>query len=143
MCYWNVAIYKWKIQMEKLQGRIQDFKLGGGGISSTQGRIQGGRTQRAPTLKLEKKMIFWRKIVIFHTNNPKKCSRLPSQLEKNVICWRKIVIFHTKYPLSISSRARYRYVAVSVTSFISSSMVYIQTTKSPSLELFSERSFPI
>jgi hypothetical protein len=32
-----------------------------------QGRIQGGRTRRAPPLKLEKNMIFWRKIVIFHT----------------------------------------------------------------------------
>jgi hypothetical protein len=33
-----------------------------------QGRIQGGgRTRRAPRLKLKKNMIFWRKIVIFHT----------------------------------------------------------------------------
>ena len=30
----------------------------------------GGRTRRAPPLKLEKKMIFWRKIVIFHTKYP-------------------------------------------------------------------------
>jgi hypothetical protein len=37
-----------------------------------QGRIQGGgRTRRAPPLKLEKNMIFWRKIVIFHTKYPK------------------------------------------------------------------------
>jgi hypothetical protein len=37
-----------------------------------QGRIQGGggRTRRAPPLKLEKNMIFWRKIVIFHTKYP-------------------------------------------------------------------------
>ena len=31
----------------------------------------GGRTRRAPLLKLEKNMIFWRKIVIFHTKYPK------------------------------------------------------------------------
>jgi hypothetical protein len=30
----------------------------------------GGRTRRTP-LKLEKNMIFWRKIVIFHTKYPK------------------------------------------------------------------------
>jgi hypothetical protein len=37
-----------------------------------QGRIQGGgRTRLAPPLKLEKNMIFWRKIVIFHTKYPK------------------------------------------------------------------------
>jgi hypothetical protein len=36
-----------------------------------QGRIQGGgRTRLAPPLKLEKNMIFWRKIVIFHTKYP-------------------------------------------------------------------------
>jgi hypothetical protein len=36
-----------------------------------QGRIQGkGRTRRAPP-KIEKNMIFWRKIVIFHKKYPK------------------------------------------------------------------------
>ena len=30
----------------------------------------GGGTRRAPHLKLEKNMIFWRKIVIFHTKYP-------------------------------------------------------------------------
>jgi hypothetical protein len=34
-----------------------------------QGRIQGANPARAP-LKLEKNMIFWRKIVIFHTKYP-------------------------------------------------------------------------
>ena len=34
-------------------------------------RIQGGRTRRVPPLKLEKNIIFWRKIVIFHTKYPK------------------------------------------------------------------------
>ena len=40
-------------------------------IGVHQGRIQGGRTRRAPPLKLGKNMIFWRKIVIFHTKYPK------------------------------------------------------------------------
>jgi hypothetical protein len=35
-----------------------------------QGRIQGANPARAP-LKLEKNMIFWRKIVIFQTKYPK------------------------------------------------------------------------
>jgi hypothetical protein len=35
-----------------------------------QGRIQGGGGG-APPLKLEKNMISWRKIVIFHTKYPK------------------------------------------------------------------------
>jgi hypothetical protein len=37
-----------------------------------QAQIQGGRTRVPPPLKLEKNMIFWRKIVIFHTKYPKK-----------------------------------------------------------------------
>jgi hypothetical protein len=36
-----------------------------------QGRIQGGRTRRAPSPKIGKNMIFWLKIVIFHTKYPK------------------------------------------------------------------------
>jgi len=36
-----------------------------------------GRTRRARPLKLEKNMIFLRKIVIFHTKYPQKFSRLP------------------------------------------------------------------
>ena len=36
-----------------------------------QGRIQGVCSRCAPPLKLEKNMIFWRKIVIFHTKYPK------------------------------------------------------------------------
>ena len=35
------------------------------------GAIQGVRTRRVPPLKLEKNMIFWGKIVIFHTKHPK------------------------------------------------------------------------
>ena len=59
----------------------------------------GGRTRRAPPLKLEKNMIFWRKIVIFHTKYPKNLNfARPPKIGKNMIFWRKIVIFHTKYP---------------------------------------------
>jgi hypothetical protein len=36
----------------------------------TMGQIQGAHPPRAP-LKLEKNMIFWRKIVIFHSKYPK------------------------------------------------------------------------
>jgi hypothetical protein len=38
-------------------------------------RCRGG-SQRSP-LEIEKNMIFWRKIVIFHTKHPKHFSRLP------------------------------------------------------------------
>ena len=48
----------------------------------TQGRIQGGRGGAHVPPKIEKNMIFWRKIVIFQTKYPKKFSRLPPQLEK-------------------------------------------------------------
>jgi hypothetical protein len=35
------------------------------------GGSSGGRTRRAPPPKIGKNMIFWRKIVIFHTKYPK------------------------------------------------------------------------
>ena len=35
------------------------------------GGSSGGRARRAPPLKWEKYIIFWRKIVIFHTKYPK------------------------------------------------------------------------
>jgi hypothetical protein len=50
-----------------------------------------------PPLKLDKNMIFWRKVVIFHTKYPKNFAP-PSAIGKNMIFWRKVVIFHTKYP---------------------------------------------
>jgi hypothetical protein len=73
------------------QGRIEDFKLGGvhlkklcpylTSVSSTpfqgeqycvcnQGWIQGGAPGARPP-KIDKNMIFWHKIVIFHTKYPK------------------------------------------------------------------------
>jgi hypothetical protein len=56
----------------------------------------GGPPAHAPP-KIGKNIIFWRKIVIFHTNYPKIFAPL-SVIGKNMIFWRKIVIFHTKYP---------------------------------------------
>jgi hypothetical protein len=50
---------------------------------------------RAPS-KIGKNMIFWCKIVIFHTKYPKIFTP-PSAIGNNMIFWRKIVIFHTKY----------------------------------------------
>jgi hypothetical protein len=68
--------------------------------STQQGRIQGGggaHPARASPLKLEKNMIFCRKIVIFHTKYPKNF-RASLRNWKKYDFWRKIVIFHTKYP---------------------------------------------
>jgi hypothetical protein len=46
-------------------------------LGHIQGRIQGvGRTRRVPRPKIGKKMIFWRKIVIFYTKYPQQFSRL-------------------------------------------------------------------
>jgi hypothetical protein len=47
--------------------------------------------------KIGKQIIFWRKIVIFHTKYPNIFAP-PSAIGKYMISWRKIVIFHTKYP---------------------------------------------
>ena len=42
----------------------------------------GGRTRRAPPLKLEKIWVFLRKIVIFHMKYPKISRAPPLKLEK-------------------------------------------------------------
>jgi len=42
-----------------------------------QGRIQGGGAPGPRPPKIGKNMICLRKIVIFHTKYPQKCSRLP------------------------------------------------------------------
>jgi hypothetical protein len=65
----------------------------------------GAHPARAP-LKIEKNMIFWRKIVIFHTKYPKNFAP-PSAIGKNMIFWRKIVIFHTKYPKNFRASLRW------------------------------------
>ena len=61
------------------------------------GADPGGRTRRAPPLKLEK---IWFVCVKswFFTRNTSKMFAPPSAIGKNMIFWRKIVIFHTKYP---------------------------------------------
>ena len=46
---------------------------------SGQGRVHGGDK---PPPKIEKNMIFWRKIVIFHTKYPKN---VPCAIGKNII----------------------------------------------------------
>jgi hypothetical protein len=39
-------------------------------VNYFRGGSRGGRTRRAPPPKIGKNMIFWRKIVIFHTKYP-------------------------------------------------------------------------
>ena len=69
------------------------------------GRIQrGAHPARAPP-KIWKNMIFWRKIVIFHTKYPKIFAP-PSAIGKKKIFWCKIVIFHTKYPKKLCASLR-------------------------------------
>ena len=52
---------------------------------------------RAPP-KIGKNVIFFGVKSWFFTRNTSKIFAPPSAIEKNVIFWRKIVIFHTKYP---------------------------------------------
>ena len=70
-----------------------------------QGRIQRvAHPARAPP-KIGENMIFWHKIVIFHTKYPKNF-RASFRNWKNIIFWRKIVIFHTKYPQNLRAFLR-------------------------------------
>jgi hypothetical protein len=71
-----------------------------------QGADPGGSVHpaRVPP-KIGKNMIFWRKIVIFHTKYPKNFAP-PSAIGKNMIFWHKIVIFHTKYPKNFRASLR-------------------------------------
>ena len=59
--------------------------------------IRGGSRGGAPPLKLEKIWFFGTKSWFFKRNTPKIFAP-PSAIGKNMIFWRKIVIFHTKYP---------------------------------------------
>jgi hypothetical protein len=64
--------------------------------SRGRGCAPGAPPPPPPPPKIGTNMIFWRKIVIFHTKYPKHFAP-PSAIGKNMIFWRKIVIFHTKY----------------------------------------------
>jgi hypothetical protein len=57
----------------------------------------GAHPARAPP-KIGKNMIFWRKIVIFHTKYPNNFRASLRNWKKYDFFCRKIVIFHTKYP---------------------------------------------
>ena len=64
----------------------------------------GGRTRRAPPLKLGEKKIgvkSW-----FFTRNTQTNFAPPSAIWRNMIFWRKIVIFHTKYPKNVRASLR-------------------------------------
>jgi hypothetical protein len=61
----------------------------------------GAHPARAPP-KIGKNMIFWRKIVIFHTKYPNNFRASLRNWKKYDFFWRKIVIFHTKYQKKIS-----------------------------------------
>jgi hypothetical protein len=69
-------------------------------------KIMQGRTRPAPPLKLEKNMIFWRKIVIFHTKYAKNFRASLCNWKKYDFFSRKIVIFHTKYPKNFRTSLR-------------------------------------
>jgi hypothetical protein len=71
-----------------------------GAVSGGAGGAPGARPP-----KIGKQIIFWRKIVIFHTKYPKIFAP-PSAIGKNMISWRKIVIFHTKYPNNFRASLR-------------------------------------
>jgi hypothetical protein len=55
-----------------------------------------GRTRRSPQLKLEKIWFFGVKSWFFTRNTPTFFAP-PSAIGKNMIFWRKMVFFHTKY----------------------------------------------
>jgi hypothetical protein len=62
-----------------------------------QGRIQGEGCAVRASPKIGKNMIFWCKIVIFHTKYSKNVRVSLCNWRKYDFFWRKIVMFHTKY----------------------------------------------
>ena len=64
-----------------------------------------GRTRRAPPLKLEKIWFFGVKSWFF-TRNTANIFAPPFAIGKDMIFWRKIVIFHTKYPKNVRASLR-------------------------------------
>ena len=63
-----------------------------------QGRIQGGGAPGARPPKIGKNVISFCVKSWFFTRNTSTIFAPLSAIEKNMIFWRKIVIFHTKYP---------------------------------------------
>ena len=71
--------------MGSCQGRIQDFKLGGGAVKKI--AVSGGRRENCWGISCEKSRFYakksyfsnfvWRKIVIFHMKYPKNFARPP------------------------------------------------------------------
>jgi hypothetical protein len=66
---------------------------------------EGGAPGAPPPPQNGKNMIFWRKIVIFHTKYPTNF-RASLRNWKKYDFWRKIVILHTKYPKNFSASLR-------------------------------------
>jgi hypothetical protein len=66
---------------------------------------QGCTLGAPPPLKLEKILFFSTKSWFFKRNTPKIFAP-PSAIGKNIIFWRKIVIFHTKYPQNFRASLR-------------------------------------
>jgi hypothetical protein len=70
------------------------------------GGSRGGAHPAPPPLKLEKIRYFGVKSWIFTRNTPKMFAP-PSAIGKHMIYWRKIVIFHTKYPTTFHASLRW------------------------------------
>jgi hypothetical protein len=66
-------------------------------VTEVQGRIQGGAHPARGPPKIGKKKYFGVKSWFF-TRNTQTNFAPPSAIGRNMIFWRKIVIFHTKYP---------------------------------------------
>jgi hypothetical protein len=70
------------------------------------GADPGGAHPARAHPKIGKNMIFWRKIVIFHTKYLKIFRASLRNWKKYDFFWRKIVIFHTKYPSKFRASLR-------------------------------------
>jgi hypothetical protein len=101
-----------------LQGRIQDFKLGGFALKEI--APSGGRRENFWGISCEKSRLYAKKsfsvcllfiIICFalfqgRIQRGAHPARAPPKIGKNKICWRKIGIFHTKYPKKFRASLR-------------------------------------
>jgi hypothetical protein len=106
--FFNTDTYPIKSGSHDSSGKSLNATINNGTLTHNyehpmQGRIQegGGRTP----LKLEKIWFFGVKSWFFTRNTPKIFAP-PSAIGKNMIFWRKIVIFHTKYPKKFRTSLR-------------------------------------